>query len=301
MSLHSGWKRIPITGWIGLAAMALTEIALLAHVALAATWFTPIMWSGLILFLDGLLKISIGRSWLSERRREFPILLLLSILVWLLFEGYNLHLHNWIYLGLPANALVRDFGYLWSFATIMPGVFLMSELVDEALRRIWGWEPRRRFNLGPNWLWFWSGLALVTIPLVVQGNLAGYMFGPVWMGFVFLVDSLNSALGLASVRVSLRRGASRSVVSVLVAGLLCGLVWETWNYQAFIFEGAHWVYTFPEPLRFTGLQFGQMPLIGLAGFPPFALELLVFYRLLHRLSGGERVLGRFPAHWLGNS
>lgn len=301
MSRARSQPRFPAYGWLGLAVMVLTELALLRGSSLAAVWLTPLMWTGLILSLDAVLKRWIGRSWLIDRRREFPFLLLISVLVWLLFEAYNLHLKNWIYEGLPVRDLVRDIGYFWSFATIMPGVLLLSELVDEFLRRVAGDRLEVRVAAGPNWLWFLAGLAMVTIPLALPAHTAAYLFGAVWFGFIFLIDSLNDRLGLPSLRNALRQGRTRPIIAVLVAGLLCGFIWEAWNYQAYLANGAFWIYTFPGALRVTGLQFGQMPLIGLLGFPPFALELLVFYRFLHCMLGGERVFGTLPDYWLGNS
>lgn len=293
--------RFPMYGWLGLAIMLLTEVALHQGSRFAAVWLTPLMWTGLVLVLDAVLKRWIGRSWLIDRRREFPFLVLISVLVWLLFEAYNLHLQNWIYQGLPARDLVRDIGYFWSFATIMPGVLLLSELTDEILRRISGHRLRAKLAPGPNWLWFLAGLALVTIPLAVPARTAAYLFGAVWFGFIFLVDSINHRLGIPSVRYALKQGNTRPIIAVLAAGLMCGFIWEAWNYQAYLAGGAYWVYTFPDALRVTGLQFGQMPLIGLLGFPPFALELLIFYRFLHYMLGGERVIGDLPDYWLENS
>jgi hypothetical protein len=86
-----------------------------------------------------------GQSWLTARRREFPLLVLLSVAVWLVFEGYNLHLVNWVYRGLPTRALVRDLGYFWSFATIMPGVFETADFVEALFERAAGLRaPGRR-------------------------------------------------------------------------------------------------------------------------------------------------------------
>lgn len=293
---------IQLHGRIGIVVLAGGQIALLAGSSFAATWFTPIMWTGLILFLDGLLLRWTGRSWITQRRREFPLLLMLSVLVWLLFEAYNLRLTNWVYAGVPENPLVRNLGYFWSFATIMPGVFLVAELIKEVLdRRKVGSGGIRRPPLGPNWLWWILGLALVTIPLAVPRAAAAYLFGPVWIGFIFLIDAVNNRMGILSFRVTVGRGETRTLWALLLAGIICGFLWEGWNYQAFLAGGAYWIYTFPEALRITGLTFGQMPLAGLLGFPPFAVELLVMYRFLRHLLGGDRIFGTHRGQWLGYS
>jgi len=55
--------------------------------------------------------------------------------------------------------------------------------------------------------------------------------------------------------------------------------------------GAYWVYLFPDELRRFGLTYGQMPVLGLLGFPPFALELFAFYTIVRELLGGDRIFG----------
>jgi len=74
------------------------------------------------------------RRWAGKPRPAPPPsrsigLALVSIPLWLVFEGYNLYLRNWNYTGLPENALLRNFGYAWSFATIWPAMFVGAELV----------------------------------------------------------------------------------------------------------------------------------------------------------------------------
>jgi len=56
-------------------------------------------------------------------------------------------------------------------------------------------------------------------------------------------------------------------------------------------SGAYWIYTVPEALHVSGINYGKMPLLGLAGFPPFALELHAFYVLLKVILGGTHVFG----------
>ena len=46
-----------------------------------------------------------------------------------MFEFYNRFIDNWYYVNLPDNALLRYFGYAWSFATIWPAIFEGAELI----------------------------------------------------------------------------------------------------------------------------------------------------------------------------
>lgn len=290
--------RIPWYLWLGLLVLLAGEAALLSGVSFVATWFTPIMWTGYILLADGIVYRLRGRSLLSSGRREAPLLILLSVAVWLLFEAYNLHLQNWIYRGLPASPFLRDVGYFWSFATIMPGVFETADLVAVLLERFRGQStidlPTGR--VGPSWTWLLLGTAMITLPLAVPPRIAAFLFAAVWVGFILMLDPLNERLGLPSVRRDLRHGNWRPLVSYLLAGLACGFIWESWNYQALTFGGAYWVYTVPQQLRITGLHFGQMPIEGLLGFPPFALELRAFYLLGREGLGSDRIFGPLSLH-----
>src|SRR5260221_7011272 len=97
------------------------------------------MWTGYILVVDGWVAARIGTSWLTSRRREFAFLAVLSVATWLLFEVYNFKLANWAYVGMPPQAWLRDFGFLWSFATITPAMFETADALAAARRpaRLW--------------------------------------------------------------------------------------------------------------------------------------------------------------------
>jgi hypothetical protein len=289
---NPAFQRFPGYTWVGLGIMLGAQLALLLQIDWVATWLTPIMWSGYILLLDGWLYRRQGRSWLTTRKREFPLLALLSIGLWLIFEVYNFHLQNWLYRGVPENEWVRNFAYAWSFATILPGVFITSELVMSYLPKL---NTRVGMSLlvdSPDWLWIVVGASLVITPPLTPIPIARYLFGAVWIGFIFLLDPINTKLGLVSLKEQWKYGELRLTYSLLLGGLICGLLWEAWNYQAYRFPGGHWVYTVPQPLRIFGLHYGQMPILGMLGFPPFAIELYVMYHFLRSILEGERCLGR---------
>jgi len=287
---------LPLHTWAGLAILAGGQLLLAAGNRWIATWLTPVMWTGVILLMDGLVFRLSGRSWIMSRRRELPLLVLASVGVWLIFEAYNLHLRNWRYEGLPDSSLLRDLGYFWSFATIMPGVFEAGDLCLAILERrvVAGRNPSSMWRIGRRWAWSIAGIAMVSIPLALPAKTAALFFGAVWIGFFLMLDPLNERLGVPALRAHWRQGDRRLVYSLLLGGMLCGLLWETWNHQAASAGGAYWVYIFPDPLRPLGLRFGQMPVLGLLGFPPFALELFAFYQFIREILGGDRVYS--PGH-----
>ena len=113
---------------LGLAIMIVSESATLAGIEPFASWNTPIAWTGFIVFADSWVYRARGDSWMRSAPREFAGLALISIPLWILFEGYNLVIRNWYYTGLPENFWLRQFGFAWSFATIWPAIFEAAEL-----------------------------------------------------------------------------------------------------------------------------------------------------------------------------
>jgi hypothetical protein len=287
-------RRLPLYTWLGLLILIIGEVLLLVDQRTVIKWFTPLMWTGYIIALDGWLRRRTGESWLTTRIKEFPFLVLASVGIWVLFEAYNLHLQNWFYLSVPTSPILRFVGYFWSFATIIPGVFLTSQIIASYLPRLRS-STANLSDPGSRSLWFLVGIAMVTIPLVVPTSIARFLFGSVWIGFIFLVDPINELIGAPSMRVMLENGEQRKIAALLVGGFICGLLWEAWNYQAFIKQGGHWIYMVPQALRIFDLHYGQMPILGMLGFPPFALELYAMYQLFRRMIEGRKLLG--PVLW----
>ncbi len=263
----SGFK---IYGWLGIFIILLGEILLIVDFQLIKMFFTPIMWTGYILFIDAILYKINGSSYLMNRRKEFFVMLPVSLVCWLIFEAYNLHLQNWKYINLPENIIVRLIGYVWSFITIFPGIILTSELIDS-----WGIFDRvkiRNFSISKNTLYFWLiiGVLFLIIPIILQQNYAQYLFALVWIGFIFLLDPINGFLGEHSLLLDLRQGKINKLLSLFLSGIVCGLLWEFWNYWAL----TKWIYTLP---FLQNPKIFEMPAAGFLGFLPFAVECYVMW------------------------
>lgn len=280
--------------WLGVFILIASEILLIFGLRVVIEWFTPIMWTGYILIMDGWLRKQSGESWLTNRAKEFPLLVLASVGIWVLFEAYNLHLQNWYYLSLPRSEILKTVGYFWSFATIIPGVFLTSQIVEQYFPAQRDQAKADQINGEPHLL-FLVGLAMVILPLAVPRSIARYLFGSVWIGFILLVDPINESIEAPSLRAMLGNGRYQRIFALLIGGFICGLLWEAWNFQAFLKGGGHWIYTVPDALRIFDLHYGQMPMLGMLGFPPFALELYAMYHFLRKMLGGERLFG--PSFW----
>ena len=112
-----------------------------------------------------------------------------------------------------------------------------------------------------------------------------YFFPLVWGAVVLLVAPVNYRRGIDGLLRPLQRGEYGPLLRILLAGLLAGLLWESFNFWA----RAKWIYTVP---FFEELKLFEMPLLGFGEFPPFALECAVLYRLL----AYERLVPAFGAY-----
>ena len=261
-------RPLALYGWIGLIGLVAAEGLLFGGVRPVAIYFTPIAWTCYILLVDASVKAIRGHSLLHDHPRQFAGMALASIPLWLIFEGYNLRLENWIYSGVPQAWALALVGYGWSFSTITPGIFETADLVESL-----GWFGRARsvrFSRGTRSLAVFVGAVSLALPLLVPRAAARRLFILVWIGFIFLLDPINHRLKLPSLLGDLEHGHLSRFSSLLVSGFVCGWFWEFWNYWA----AAKWHYLFP---IFQHFQIFEMPVPGYLGFLPFALECFVMY------------------------
>jgi hypothetical protein len=262
-------RAFPAHGWLGLAALGSAEFLMFHGIEPAATYFSPLAWTAYILIADAAIYAISGEARLREEPRGLLKMAALSIPLWMIFEAYNLRLMNWRYVGLPQGAIERGFGYAWAFATITPGIFMTAALI-EALGWFDGHSRPIRAGRGAEKIMIALGAVLLIVPLVVPKRAGAYLFGLLWLGFLFLLEPINDRLHLPSFKNDLARGIRGRLYSFLAAGWVCGWLWEFWNYWA----RAGWRYTFP-----IGQQWKifEMPAPGYLAFPVYALECFAMY------------------------
>jgi hypothetical protein len=270
--------RFPLYGWIGVAIMAASEALMLARVEPVWSWHTPIAWTGYILFVDALVRRRRGDSLFTGAPAEAAFIGAAGIPLWVVFEAYNSYsLHNWHYIGLPENLFARYLGFAWAFATISVAIFETAECVGafRGVRRdIEGSAHPPVLPLGgAGAASVIAGTFMLALPIVHPSD---WLAAPVWLGFIFLLDPINAAAGAESIRGDLKEGHHSRLVNLLVAGLVCGFVWEFWNYWAH----TKWIYTVPVPPH---VKIFEMPVAGFFGFPPFAVECFAMYVFVRRL------------------
>jgi len=214
---------------LGLVIVAVAEILLFRHNTFVGNFFTPLVWTGYIIFMDAVVAYLKGSSPLTTRRKEFLISLPLSVVSWYVFEGVNLLLKNWSYVNLPESVPVRWVGYVWSYATIFPAIFITAEFIEALL----GDRLRDRTPLvlsrGTLNTFFYLGFILFVITLVFPSR---YLCPLPWVSVLLLLEGANSWLGVGSFSERFKKGDYSLFVSLLIAGAVAGFLWEFWNYWA---------------------------------------------------------------------
>jgi hypothetical protein len=273
-------------GWVGALVLLLDQALLPWQVPILARWFTPVMWTAYILLVDAWVLRREGRWLLHDRPREAAFMATVSIPLWLLFEGYNVRLRNWAYFGVPEPPWVAAVAYAWAFATIWPALFETAALLGAGPLP----TPTPRPRPAPPSIGLRRamavGAAFVVVPPLLPAAVRPWTFGFVGLGFVLLLDPLNARAGRPSFLAVWRAGDRAFVWRWLVAGLVCGVLWELWNYWAL----AKWRYV-GVPV-FPSIRLFEMPLAGYLGFPPFALEVFAMYHLVRPLARLEPEVGR---------
>ncbi len=262
-------KSFPLHGVIGLLFLILSEFLHLKKIEPFYSWFYCFAWWSYILFIDAIIYRLKSNSLLINRRKEFFLMIPWSVFIWLIFEAANLSLENWYYINLPNSTVERWLGYAIAYGTVLPGIFETMELL-ETLGLFKTSSIKKKFisQGGQQVL-----VALGTLFLISSVLIPHYFFPLVWVGFIFLLEPFNYCYGARSLLRDIEEGNPRKIYLLLCAGLVCGFLWEFWNFWA----RSRWVYTIPFFEKTKGFE---MPLLGFFGFPPFAVQVYVMYNLI---------------------
>jgi hypothetical protein len=288
----------------GLLIMILLELILLLSVQhiftgpwatfgrLIRTNFTPLIWSGFLVFLIGALSCHDQLNWSKAYRFRLLALWLWSVPAWCFFDWINFYfmvdpatgLHAWNYHGIPANYFDRFAGYLLAFAAIAPAMLLTSELWMRGGLQKWNTRHGVRISRGVQISCLLLGLVFFAGPFVEHSAIADLML---WVSLVFLLDPINYWCGRPSVIGDWIAGRWGRTFALMFGGLTCGFLWEFWNYWAL----AKWTYHLPFLGYWEHIRYFEMPVPGLLGFLSFGVEIWVMWQfslpLLGRFVEGE--------------
>ena len=173
----------------------------------------------------------------------------------------NLRIQNWYYVNLPSMGLIRFVGYLLAYGTVIPGIYVTQKAFAALLGSIRVRPLSLRFNPA-------SCVALGILMFALLMLFPSQLFFLAWIFLIPIIEGYNYAKNRWCFTKDLERGEATSLVSTLLSGLACGLLWEAWNYWAI----SKWVYSVPFFERFKVFE---MPILGYFGFIFFSLETIL--------------------------
>jgi len=277
-SRRSDERTLPWYGWVGMASLLAGEAGLFLDAAPIRTFFFGIAWWSYILVADACVWRRCGASLLRSRPREFWFLAFWSIPLWNLFELLNFRLQNWFYVNAPANQTLALLFNVISYATVLPALFetylLLGAYGAASGIRVRPWRIAPVGLVGSAIL----GLGMVIAPLAWPR----VAFPLIWGFAIFLGEPLCYWAGTRTVSLArqLERGDPRPFLRLLLAGFVCGGLWEFWNFWAY----TKWLYTVP---HLEALKWFEMPPLGFLGFPAFAVACYVLVNLLNVIRRGR--------------
>jgi len=279
-------RGVRVAWLLGIVGLALSHYWLVAKVEPFYSSIYVFLWWSYILAVDAVVYRLRGSSLLHDRLKEFAFLALWSVPVWLLFELVNLRIQNWYYVMAPRYWWGMAFLAL-AFATVLPGIFETTELVLAVIRKA---APGGRIAGRPFTVSGWNIAAQLAIGVSMLVLLLAFprdCFCLAWGFAYFLTDPIcywrtrrekdqtgKSLLG------QLAAGDNTRLIAMLVAGVICGGLWEAWNFGA----RTKWIYSVP---FFDEVKLGEMPALGFLGFPPFVLECYAIINFLSLFRGGR--------------
>jgi len=256
-------------GFIGLTVLIISEALMFAGIRPFTTWFYPLVWWSYIFLVDQVIYQIKGNSLWVNRREEFLLLIPYSVGFWMVFEGINVYLRNWHYINIPGVTWMRWGGYFIAYGTVLPALFETTELLES----LGLYQNIKVKPVIKNRSWYYPFFLIGLVCLFAPVFWPRYAFPLVWLCFVFLLEPVLHARGGRSLMRDWERGNVRTLFLLLTAGLICGILWEFWNFWA----SAKWIYTVP---FFSWLKIFEMPILGFLGFLPFTVECYVMYNFL---------------------
>jgi hypothetical protein len=260
-------------GFLGILLIILVEANFLLRAEPFASWYFPIVWFGYILTVDAMIYKLRRDSLISARPYQFLGMVFMSVLFWWIFEFMNLGVRNWDYAGLEGLGTLKNLFGSISFSTVLPALFETVELI----RSVHLFDRTRlheSHNISRGLLrgMILIGVACFFLPVLFPK----YAFPLVWLSLFFILDPINYLHRQPSITGHLKDRKLTIPLSLLLAGIILGFLWEFWNFWAV----PKWTYDVP----FVGFfKVFEMPILGYLGYFPFAWELYAMYWFVRSL------------------
>lgn len=260
---------LDIIGLIAFSILLFSQISMFFKIEPFYTWFYLFAWWSYIVIIDSIIFKLKGNSLIRSRGKEIIFLAVWSTIFWFIFESINLILQNWYYVNLPVDTFLRRSSIILAFATVLPCLFETAELLEYS--DIYSKLSIKRFKLS---VYLIVTLFVVGILFILLSITFPQFFFPlVWGSFLLILEPILYLSGGRSLLKDLEKGYPRKILILLTSGLICGFLWEFWNYWAY----SKWMYTLP---YLNQVKIFEMPIAGFLGFPLFAVECYVMYNFI---------------------
>lgn len=249
-------------GLIGILLIIVVEINFFLKIQPLASWYFPIIWLGFILVIDAIIYKLRKHSPLMNQPLKLAFIFLLSIPFWYVFEFFNVFILNWSYTP-EFTPIIRFISAMFIFPAVYETYLLILtlHLFDNI-------KLHKSHRITKKLLY--SMILLGMICFVMPIFFPKFTFPLVWLTFFFILDPINYLHKQPSIIGHLKDRGLKVPLSLLLAGIIAGFLWEFWNYWAV----PKWTYDFP---FINFFKIFEMPVLGYFGYFPFAFELYAMY------------------------
>ena len=260
-------------GLLGILLIVFVEINFFLKIQPFASWYFPIIWFGYILAIDALVYKLRKNSLISNRFYQFLGMIIISAMIWWVFEFFNMPVKNWGYHGVENLGMLKNLFGTISFSTVLPAFFETAELI-RSLNLFDKVKLKKKHKITKGFLYLMIGIGIFCF--VAPIILPNYMYPLVWLSFFFVLDPINYLHKQPSIIGHIKNRKLAVPLSLLLAGIIVGFLWEFWNYWAI----PKWTYNVP----YLGFfKIFEMPILGYLGYFGFALELYAMYWFVRSL------------------
>ncbi len=239
-----------------------------------AEYYFVIAWLGYILVIDAVVFRLKKKSYIYNKKKKLIFLFIISAVIWWIYELINIRLGNWGYNNVYGWAALKG-GVLKSvyFSTVIPAVFETAELV-KAIHVFDRLKLKHPYKLTKITLYVLIALGILCLVLPLLWP--KYFFPLIWLTFFLILDPVNYLHNQPSLMVHFKDRKISIILTLALAGLICGFFWEFWNYWAI----TKWTYNIP----YVGfMKVFEMPILGYLGYIPFAWSLYAVYHYVNSL------------------
>ena len=258
-------------GWFGIILILLMQLNFYFKIQPFALISFPIIWIGYILFIDSLVYKIKGKSLIANNLGKLIGMFIISIIVWWIFEFFNLALKNWYYIGTEPFGVYYNLFATLSFSIVIPAFFETFQLIKSLFKFK---EDNKKINIKKSTIYFLIllGLICLLLPLIYPR----YFFPLIWFCLFLILDPINYLRNQPNLITYIIRKRFKIFLILGISMLIMGFFWEFWNYWAL----AKWIYVIP---FFDFYKVFEMPILGYLGYISFSFEVYAIYYFIRGL------------------